>query len=41
MFHLWPPSAHVEVPVSVSIILAGVLLTFGGYGLFIAGVLAG
>jgi len=33
MVHLWLPRAHVEAPVSVSIILAGVLLKLGGYGL--------
>lgn len=32
MFHLWLPKAHVEAPVSGSMILAGVLLKFGGYG---------
>nr|YP_009521272.1 NADH dehydrogenase subunit 4 [Perumytilus purpuratus]AXP84508.1 NADH dehydrogenase subunit 4 [Perumytilus purpuratus] len=32
-FHLWLPKAHVEAPVFGSMILAGVLLKLGGYGL--------
>ncbi|KYQ52680.1 NADH-ubiquinone oxidoreductase chain 4 [Trachymyrmex zeteki] len=33
IFHIWLPKAHVEAPVYGSIILAGVLLKIGRYGL--------
>nr|YP_009987578.1 NADH dehydrogenase subunit 4 [Tropidocephala brunnipennis]QBZ38051.1 NADH dehydrogenase subunit 4 [Tropidocephala brunnipennis] len=33
MFHLWLPKAHVEAPTLGSMILAGVMLKLGGYGL--------
>lgn len=32
-FHTWLPLAHVEAPTAVSVILAGVLLKMGAYGL--------
>jgi NADH-quinone oxidoreductase subunit M len=33
-FHTWLPLAHVEAPTAGSILLAGVMLKVGGYGLF-------
>jgi proton-translocating NADH-quinone oxidoreductase chain M len=33
-FHTWLPDAHVEAPTAGSVLLAGVLLKMGGYGLF-------
>jgi NADH-quinone oxidoreductase subunit M len=32
-FHTWLPDAHVEAPTAISVILAGVLLKMGSYGI--------
>ena len=32
-FHTWLPDAHVEAPTAVSVLLAGVLLKMGAYGM--------
>nr|QWK41509.1 NADH dehydrogenase subunit 4 [Fopius arisanus] len=34
MLHLWLPKAHVEAPISGSMILAGIMLKLGSYGLY-------
>jgi NADH-quinone oxidoreductase subunit M len=31
--HTWLPDAHVEAPTAISVVLAGILLKVGGYGL--------
>nr|YP_010305151.1 NADH dehydrogenase subunit 4 [Vignadula atrata]ULT46703.1 NADH dehydrogenase subunit 4 [Vignadula atrata] len=33
-FHIWLPKAHVEAPVAGSMLLAGLLLKLGGYGMY-------
>lgn len=35
VFHLWLPKAHVEAPTCASMLLAGLLLKLGVYGLFL------
>lgn len=37
-FHTWLPDAHVEAPTAGSILLAGVMLKMGGYGLIRLGI---
>ena len=33
-FHTWLPDAHTDAPTAASVMLAGVLLKMGGYGMF-------
>jgi NADH-quinone oxidoreductase subunit M len=37
-FHTWLPDAHTNAPTAVSVLLAGVLLKMGGYGMLRMGV---
>jgi NADH-quinone oxidoreductase subunit M len=37
--HTWLPDAHVEAPTAISVVLAGVLLKVGAYGLIRTGIL--
>lgn len=32
--HVWLPEAHVEAPTAGSVLLAGILLKMGGFGIF-------
>jgi NADH-quinone oxidoreductase subunit M len=32
-FHTWLPDAHTDAPTAVSVLLAGILLKMGGYGI--------